>query len=183
MFNPPPLTEVGGGLRARKTLLPGASLGGEGSGFTGQGPWAPPPLQPSCERPEQGHCSSGPRRPPLLHGAPCAGSHQIRSETERAGGVPLGDFSPPPPPVSPQAPAEGPPSQPGASRLRPAEEELPPPPEEPIGFPEREASTGKGTGLGGPGGPSGGSPGPSGAGLGFHVGTRTAGPRVSSPAH
>ncbi|ELK27964.1 PREDICTED: filamin-binding LIM protein 1 isoform X2 [Myotis davidii] len=47
---------------------------------------------------------------------------------------------PPPPPPS-QSLAEGPPSQPGPSRLRPAEEELPPPPEEPVGFPEREAST------------------------------------------
>lgn len=55
---------------------------------------------------------------------------------------------------------EGPPLEPRPSHLRPAEA-LPPPPEEPVGVPEREASTGMGTGLEGlwvvPGGPCGAS--------------------------
>lgn len=62
--------------------------------------------------------------------------------------------------MSPQPLVEGPLLQPRPSHLRPAEE-LPPPPEEPVGFPEREASTGTGTGMEGvwvvPGGPRGAS--------------------------
>lgn len=56
----------------------------------------------------------------------------------------LGDSSPL---LSPQPLVEGPPLQPRPNHLRPTEEELPPPPEEPVGFPEREASTGMGTGT------------------------------------
>lgn len=81
-------------------------------------------------------------------------------------------MTPPPSLVSPQSLAEGPPFQLQPSRLGPTEEELPPPPDESIGFPEREASTGMGSGLGGfwevPGGPQG-------ASLSFQVGTGTAG--------
>lgn len=51
--------------------------------------------------------------------------------------------------LSPQSLVEGAPFQPQPGHLRPAEEKLPPPPAEPVGFPEREASTGTGTGLGG----------------------------------
>lgn len=115
------------------------------------GPWAPAaPVTFLLSDLSWVTCLSGPRLPPLFPGAPGAWSHQIRSGTARAGvwGPPRMTSLLPPTPVSPQSLAEGPPSQPGPSRLRPAEEELPPPPEEPVGFLEREASTGKGTGLG-----------------------------------